>query len=629
MFHPGKNNLFSLRRLLLPGIAVLLILLEIIALIPNVTTPLERIELTARDSMFRLRGKQDPGDQIVIVGIDDFSLNWTDMQWPWPRAYLAEIVDWLNKAGARVVGLDVFLFEADPDPAGDEALAQALEEAQASVSVVHIYDYQEEVLPGQYLVTHTIELPRAVFRDALDSVGVTSIYRDEDAIARSIQAYQIHGDSTYIHWAFELARLYLGVDPATIISSNTIEFNDHSVPLQAGKLLINYRGPAGTFPTYPATRVVLGDYPPEIFKDKIILIGATSLTLQDVYPTPFSATVQTPGVEIVASAVATILSNMYLRSLPPWANLLFILGTAWVAALLIRIKRPTLVLSLMVGLMLVYAVAAYIIFAVWDWYLPATAPELMLFLGVVLPTLEQAVSQELEKRRVRDLFTRFISPEMVDQLLATQDINSLNKRAHLTILFSDIRGFTTLSEKIPPEDVVALLNPYLEAMTNVIHNHGGTVDKYEGDAIIAFFGEPVPYNDHALRAARATVEMRLVLAELRERWKEQGILKGKFEIGIGLNTGEAFVGLLGSAKRINYTVIGDNVNLAARLQDMTKVYGWPIIINESTALAIQDEFDTEFIEAAQVKGKTEAVRIYKILGRKGAPENERVRELEV
>jgi adenylate cyclase len=218
---------------------------------------------------------------------------------------------------------------------------------------------------------------------------------------------------------------------------------------------------------------------------------------------------------------------------------------------------------------------------------------------------------------------------MVDQLLTTRDINSLNKRANLTILFSDIRGFTTLSEKIPPEDVVALLNPYLEAMTNLIHKHGGTVDKYEGDAIIAFFGEPVPYDDHALRAARAAVEMRLVLAELRERWREEGILKGRFEIGIGLNTGEAFVGLLGSAKRINYTVIGDNVNLASRLQDMTKIYGWPIIINESTAMAIQDEFDTEFIEAAQVKGKTEAVRVYKILGRKGAPESERVRELEM
>jgi adenylate cyclase len=206
---------------------------------------------------------------------------------------------------------------------------------------------------------------------------------------------------------------------------------------------------------------------------------------------------------------------------------------------------------------------------------------------------------------------------MVDQLLATQDINSLNKRANISILFSDIRGFTTLSEKLPPDKVVALLNPYLEAMTDVIHKHGGTVDKYEGDAIMAFFGEPVPYDDHALRAARVAVEMRAALANLKEAWKEEGILPERFEIGIGLTTGDAFVGLLGSAQRINYTVIGDNVNLASRLQDLTKTYLWPIIINEATAEAIKDEFDVEFIEAATVKGKTEPVKIFKVLGRRG------------
>jgi adenylate cyclase len=259
--------------------------------------------------------------------------------------------------------------------------------------------------------------------------------------------------------------------------------------------------------------------------------------------------------------------------------------------------------------------------------LPVTGPELMLFLGVVLPTLEQAISQELEKRRVRSLFTRFISPKMVDQLLATQDINSLNKRARLTILFSDIRGFTTMSERLTPEDVVSLLNPYLEAMTTVIHKHGGTVDKYEGDAIVAFFGEPVPYADHAMRAARSAVEMLTVLAGLSAKWQAEGRLPGRFEVGIGINTGEVFVGLLGSAQRISYTVIGDNVNLAARLQDMTKVYGWPIIVSEGTAEVIQDEFDVEFVEAAVIKGKRELVKIYKLLGRKGTPESERVKAL--
>jgi adenylate cyclase len=244
-------------------------------------------------------------------------------------------------------------------------------------------------------------------------------------------------------------------------------------------------------------------------------------------------------------------------------------------------------------------------------------PELTLFLVSVLPTLEQALSQEMEKRRVRNLFTRFISPEMVDQLIATRDINSLNKRSDVTVLFSDIRGFTTLSEKLSPEDVVALLNPYLEAMTKIIHKNGGTVDKYEGDAIVAFFGEPVPYADHAARAVRTAVEMLKELGTLSERWQKEGRAVQKFDIGVGINSGEVFVGLVGSAQRINYTIIGDNANLAARLQDLTKKYVWPIIISESTYQQLKGEFEVEFADSVVVKGKTEPVNIYKVTARVG------------
>jgi adenylate cyclase len=209
-------------------------------------------------------------------------------------------------------------------------------------------------------------------------------------------------------------------------------------------------------------------------------------------------------------------------------------------------------------------------------------------------------------------------------MMKTQDIHSLNKRADLTIIFSDIRGFTTLSEKMTPEGVVALLNPYLEAMSQVIYKHGGTVDKYEGDAVIAFFGEPVPYKDHAARAVRAALDMRVALAELKEKWANEG-RPSQIEMGVGVNSGEVFVGLLGSAQRINYTVIGDNPNLAARLQDLTKTYAWPILVSESTYQQVKDEFDAELADAVTVKGKTKAVNVYKILGRKGAPESERLK----
>ncbi len=348
-----------------------------------------------------------------------------------------------------------------------------------------------------------------------------------------------------------------------------------NVPLQRGNLLVNLAGPAGTLPTYSVTSLLEGDVlaqDPDAFRGRIVLVGPTSITLKDVFPTPFSAQVLTPGVEIIASAVEMMLRGNYLRESPPWVGLLAVLAAALLAAAIIRLEKPSLTIAFLGLAMLLYALLGYLVFARARLFLPMVAPQLMLFLGVLLPTIEQAVSQELEKRRVRNLFTRFLSPEMVDQLIATQDINSLNKRSNITILFSDIRGFTTLSEKLAPEAVVALLNPYLEAMTDMIYKHSGTVDKYEGDAIIAFFGEPVAYPDHALRAARAAVDMRKALDELKTRWAAQGNPHPDLEMGIGIHSGDVFVGLLGSAQRINYTIIGDAANLASRLQDLTKTY---------------------------------------------------------
>jgi adenylate cyclase len=213
----------------------------------------------------------------------------------------------------------------------------------------------------------------------------------------------------------------------------------------------------------------------------------------------------------------------------------------------------------------------------------------------------------------------------------SSDLSALNRRADITVLFSDIRGFTTLSEKLSPEQVVAVLNPYLEVMAQIIYRHGGTIDKYEGDAIMAFFGEPIPYSDHALRAVRTAVDMHLAIDGLRTAWHTDGTLpkEASFQIGIGLNSGEAFVGLLGSEHRINYTVIGDNVNLSSRLQDLTKAYKWPILVSGATYDQIKDEFDAEFAADVKVKGKSEAVGVYKVLGRKGAPPEERVQALQL
>jgi adenylate cyclase len=220
----------------------------------------------------------------------------------------------------------------------------------------------------------------------------------------------------------------------------------------------------------------------------------------------------------------------------------------------------------------------------------------------------------MEKRRLRTLFSRFVAPEMVDQLVETQDISSLNKRTTLTVLFSDIRNFTSLSETLPPDQLVAILNPYLAAMTDIIHRNRGTLDKYEGDGILAFFGEPITYSDHALCAVRAACEMQARLEQLHQEFEQTGAIQAPFEVGIGLNTGEVFVGLLGSEQRLSYTVIGDSVNLAARLQDLTKEIGGPVLVSETTWELVKDAVEGEFVGSYTLKGKRESINVYRIRG---------------
>jgi adenylate cyclase len=617
----SQKKPLNLKAVLLIGTAVILLLMEIIGLLPSITTPIERIDLSARDLVMRLRGRQEPSPDIVIVAIDEFSFNWTGFQWPWPREYYAEMIDQINKGGGKVVGVDIVLSEKDKNPASDEALAQALKESPYAVAVVQVYGTKVDDQ-----TVYTFSQPIVQIRDVLDGMGTSAVSSDEDAVVRRVQAFARYNDRAIYHWAFEIASLHLGVDGPSNPTASSLEFNGQTVPLSAGNMLINFAGPAGTYTTYSAANVHDGvtlESDPDAFRGKIVLIGNTTLTQHDVFPTPFSTRVLTPGVEIVANAIETILNGSYIREAPLWLTLLITIIAAVVAAFISNIKRPTVTLITMGVVMISYLIAGLIIFIRERLFLPAVAPEIMLFLGVVLPTLEHAVSQELEKRRVRNLFSRFISPEMVEQMMNTQDLNSLNKRSDVSIIFSDIRGFTTLSEKLAPEDVVALLNPYLEAMSEVIYKHGGTVDKYEGDAIIAFFGEPVHYPDHALRALRASLDMRKALEKLRDDWAKEG-RPSQIEMGIGVNSGEVFVGMVGSSQRINYTVIGDNANLASRLQDLTKTYAWPILISESTYQSVKGEFDTEFADAVTVKGKTQPVNVYKVIGRKGAKESEKL-----
>ena len=600
----------------LRGVLVLLvlflILLETLARQPNLTIPLRWLDYVARDSFVRIHGAEEVSD-VVIVAIDDTSFAWTGYQWPWPRAYLAEIIDAISAGDPAVIGVDILLVERSADAAGDRALVEAVERAPQSVLLVRHF---------QHGGAETLAKPWPELRAAATALGTSPLVLDSDAVLRRTPAYTTFNGEIVYNWIFHLARLFLNVPPPEQPAPDGLTFAGQRVPLYDGTLWIKYFGPAGTFPTYSAVQVVEGDVlreHPDAFRGKIVLLGVTSPTLQDVYPTPFSAKERMAGVEVFANAVETVLRGRFLREAPLWFSWVL---TALMAALAWRIVQARAIwkhlLFVLLG-MLVYLFVAYWVFVEGDFFLPAGGPLLALALGVLLSLGIRAATEEVEKRRVRQLFSRFVSPQVVEQLLEMDDLSALNRRTELTVLFSDIRNFTALSEHLTPEEVVSLLNLYLEAMTTVIHQCGGTVDKYEGDAILAFFGAPLPLPDHPEKAVEAALAMREALREFKAKWRGEFPLPEDFDIGVGISTGEVFVGLLGPGERLNYTVIGDHVNLAVRLQEATKTYNWPVLLGETTAARVKDAFELEFVEAAHLKGRSQAVGVYKLLGRKAEP----------
>ncbi len=507
---------------------------------------------------------------------------------------------------------------------GDAAFAASI---KAAGNVVLNGEKVEKIETG--FKVETLNQPIPILREAAAGFGLTNVRPDVDGAVHEVQAWNRVNGVDYYSWPIVAAALYSGQPLSPQPSPSGFKLGNQSVPLTSNSLRVNFLGAEATIPTISALKVVNGDQfqeDPDTFNGKIVFIGATTESLHDTYPTPFDRQNPTPGVEIMGNALETILSGRYLRRASPVVSLLAVVVGGALAFALTLIRRTGLAAIALLGLMAGGVVVWLLAFLLFRLEIPLIAPELTLFVGFAIPSLERAVSEELEKRRVRGIFELFISPEMVSQLIE-QGVDAMRgKRSVLTILFSDIRGFTTMSETMTPEELVNLLNEYLGAMTDVIHKHGGTVDKYEGDLVMAFFGAPIAYPDHAERAVRCSIDMRVELDRLRAKWATEG-KPSKLEMGIGLNTAEVFVGLVGSGRRVNYTVMGDGVNLASRVQDLTKDLMWPLLVTEFTYERVKDKFDIEFGEAKLVKGKTVPVGMYKVVGEKGAPEERRVRPL--
>jgi adenylate cyclase len=420
----------------------------------------------------------------------------------------------------------------------------------------------------------------------------------------------------YAPIGLQAVRLYRGlsIQDLALDYKGGVSLGDISIPTdEHGRMLINYRGPNGTFPTYPISDILDRTTPAGTFKDKIVLIGATAIGIYDLRVTPFSNNM--PGIEKHASVVDNILHQDFLYHTEVSVPILIVLFAMVLGFSIPRLGAKAgaaLFLALFAG----YLGFVYYLFVAKGIWFNLVYPASALFFGYTSQTAYRFFMEERRARDIRKMFSSYVSKRIVDELIRDPSKAKLGgDRKEITVLFSDIRGFTTFSEKHQPEEVVSLLNEYLGAMTEIVFEHEGTLDKFVGDAIMALWGAPIGQPDHAERGVRCALAMIDKLKQLQAKWAAEG--KYVIDIGIGINTGDMVVGNMGAeGKKMDYTVIGDNVNLGARLEGLTRKYNNHIIISEYTYEKVKGIVDAKELDSVTVKGKENPVVVYDLVGLK-------------
>jgi adenylate cyclase len=463
--------------------------------------------------------------------------------------------------------------------------------------------------------------------DEKTAIGFFNISSDTDGVLRRGLLVLPFGRSTnpedldlYGSLEVQTIRLYLGLKteqvtvnygPAGIAS---VQFGDRLTvkPDWLGRMIINYRGPGGTYPYFSIADVVQHSFKPGTFKDKIVLVGASATGIGDLRTPPYGG-IDYPGLEVHANVIDNMLNHSFLiRGVTQETLdllLIFLFGIPLGIALALMSPR-----WMWFGLALLLPFAAFIYIAfLHGWWLNFTLPAGTLTANVMAVSLYRALVEEKEKRKVRTAFGQYLSPEVIRRLLVNPQLVEPRK-TEITVMFSDIRGFTTISEKLDAQELALFLNGYLSDMTKIVFETNGTLDKYIGDAVMAFWGAPYEDPRHAIDACDASLAMMKQIHELQKKWEAEG--KPKLDIGIGLNSGVASVGNMGSALRYGYTALGDTVNLSSRLEGLNKDYGTHILTNESTFLAAKNEgYLFRELDVIRVKGKLEPVTIYELYGR--------------
>ncbi len=553
-------------------------------------------QLRLSDTLF-LPG--EPSPEVVIIGIDDKSIE-TIGRWPWNRDVHARL---LNTLGTRpaVIGYDVN-FPEPSNASDDAALATAI--SNASTTVLPIEARTIDITGELITTSNPLESIPELREQALG--GLVNTIADEDSVTRNVPILvQSSTGQQQEHFAYRITRLY-----QETTGDEPIERSD--VVTDQGMMKINYVGQPGTFTTYSFSEVIDGTIPPETFEGKIVLVGATAPNLRDTQITPVSFGLPMNGVEIHANAINTLLNRTFLQTEESWVTVVTIsllsIGTTIILSLVGILFGAIIVILVIIGY-IIYTFVSFDVGIIRN----VLFPILSLLSVYVAITIYKYFNEFNQRRFLRKAFAYYVPPSVLEEIIKSPEQLSLGgQQREMTVLFSDIEGFTSLSEDMSPEEVSQMLNYYLNRVSKQIFEYNGVIDKFVGDAVVAFWNAPLTDEDHAMNACRAAIGMRHEVRMMQDEMKKMGV--DHFNARIGVNTGEMVVGNMGSDMRFNYTVLGDNVNLGSRLESINRQYDTGVMISESTYQAVKGRVVVRRIDTVVVKGKKKGVNIYELLG---------------
>ncbi len=612
----------------------------------SLTNVVQTLELKFLDFNFKIRGPL-PVDTspIVIIAIDDQSDLSTPYRWPWPRSYFAHVIENLERAGAAVIGVDVIFDQPDwYNPQNDDSLAHVLQRYDNVVLAGKIQQRQGKI--------STLEIipPYEKFSQTKSNWGIVSLQADIDGFYRRYPLIGQTQDTTLPSFAIKIFQLYSNKNKQIQNTDDAVLIGNIAIPkYDQNNMLINYYGPPFHFTYFSFDNILddqqvdlVEDYDVDAFddpgdstlgippgllysgdlKDKIILIGSTMQELHDNFPTPFlqqtlsgggNAQIEMPGVEIHANALQTILDKNFINKIDSWFMLFINILFALLILMIVRLNKTFLSLLLFFLFGTIYVFLVSLLFVKVQLLIPVTTPLLVILFSFISQITYQYILSQQEKRMLRGVFSHYVPEKLIQEIIAHPEKLALGgEEREVTVLFSDIAGFTTISEQLRPAELVTQLNTYLTAMTDIILKYDGIIDKFEGDAIMAEFGVPVYFEGHQKAACMAALEMQQKLKRLCKKWAQQG--KPLFRTRIGINTGEVIVGNMGSETVFDYTVIGDHVNLGARLEGANKAYNTNIMVSNYTYEAVKDDFIFRPLDLIRVKGKTKPVQVYELIG---------------